>query len=99
MGRKRNRPRRRFTEEFKREAVRLWREGDRPCGEVAAELGISKSALSRWAREFGGQPPEVVDLAETPEKELIRLRRRVRQLEEEREILKKATAFFAKESE
>ena len=98
MGR-RTRRSRRYTEDLKREAVRLWRESGRPVGQVATELGVSKSALSKWGRDLEGFSVEVVDSPESPEQELARLRKRVRELEMEREILKKAAAFFAKESE
>jgi transposase-like protein len=97
MGKRKRR--KQYTDEFKREAVRLWRESERPIGEIAKELGISQSALSRWAAVIEGPQVEVVDVEETPELELKRLRKRVRELEMEREILKKAATFFAKESE
>jgi len=91
---------RRFTEEFKRESVRLWQESGRTQRAIASELGIGSSTLAKWATQQGVQDPvEVVDVAESAEDELKRLRKRVRELEMEREILKKATAFFAKESE
>ena len=86
-----------FSEDFRREAVRLVRESGRPPVEVAAELGISAEALRAWEKQFG--PAEMVKgrgklLA--LEEENRRLRRENAQLLEEREILKKATAFFAK---
>lgn len=91
---------RRFTDEFKREAVRLWRDSGRPRKEIASELGIGDSTIGKWAQQLGeAEPVEVVDTPETPEDELKRLRKRVAKLEMEREILKKAAAFFAKESE
>lgn len=99
--RKTSQPRRRrqFTPEYKAEAVRLWRESGRSVKVVAAELGIGSGSLCRWTQELSGRKPEVVDVALSPEEENKRLRKRVRELEMEREILKKATAFFAKESE
>ena len=90
--------RRQFTPEYKAEAVRLWKESGRPVAEIAAELGIGGGTLSRWGQQLGGKL-KVVDVELTPEEELKRLRKRVRELEMEREILKKAAAFFAKESE
>jgi len=92
-------PRRKFTLEFKQEAVRLWHESDRAIREVAKELGVAPGTLSRWAKELGDRPAlEVVDVEESPEDELKRLRKRVRELEMEKEILKKATVFFAGEN-
>ena len=89
-----------FTEEFKKEAVRLSEQDGRSCNEVAADLGISKTSLYRWRCKYGIE----AEALEAPEKESLeqeveRLRKRVRRLEEERTILKKAAAFFAKESE
>jgi len=91
-------PRRRdLTEEFKREAVRLLSTSGRTVGEIAADLGIGKSTLTHWRRRFAeadllaGPHPEV-------DKELARLRRENEILRQERDLLKKATAFFARET-
>ncbi len=96
---KSRRNRRQYTPEYKAEAVRLWQESGRTCKEIADELGLAVSTLSGWAKRLGARRPEVVDTALSPEQEVKRLRRRVHDLEMEREILKKAAAFFAKESE
>jgi transposase len=94
------RKRRKFTDEFKREAVRLVKQGDGNVSQVARDLDVTLSSLRKWVKEAdieqGKGPPEALSKAER--EELRKLRRRVRTLEEEREILKKATAFFAKES-
>ena len=94
------RRRRKFTDEFKREAVRLVQQGDGNVSQVARDLDLSVSALRKWVKEAeaeqGKAAPEALSTAER--EELRKLRRRVRTLEEEREILKKAAAFFAKES-
>ena len=87
-----------YTDDFKREAVRLLDEGQ-TLEEVAADLNVAHSSLSRWKKRFGppsDSPPPTDD--EGLRRENSRLRRKIRELEEEREILKKATAFFAKES-
>lgn len=95
-----NRKRRKFTDEFKREAVRLVQQGDGNVSQVARDLDLAVSALRKWVKqanvEQGKGPSEALSQAER--EELRKLRRRVRTLEEEREILKKAAAFFAKES-
>ena len=94
------RKRRKFTKEFKEEAVRLCKQGDRRSGQVAKELDLTESALRNWVKQYdvdrGAGPRGALTTAER--EELSTLRRRVRTLEQEREILKKATAFFAKES-
>ena len=86
-----------YSDEFRREAVRVFRESGRSVPEVAAELGISPDTLRVWDREFG---PAATARGRAKvlllEEENRRLRRENEQLLEEREILKKATAFFAK---
>lgn len=84
----------RYGEEFKEEAVRLARSGERPVNRIAEELGVSRTALRTWMVEGSS----VMPTGETKEEELQRLRRENRTLQLERDILKKATAFFAKES-
>ncbi len=95
------RQRRKFTAEFKKEAVRLCKSGERSVGRVAQELDLTESALRNWVKQYeidqGEGPREALTTAER--EELRVLRRRVRTLEQEREILKKAAAFFAKENE
>jgi transposase len=91
-------PRRRnLTDEFKREAVRLVTTSGRTIGEVAADLGVGKSTLTHWRRRF-----QEAELLSGPhpvmEKELARLRRENEVLRQERDLLKKAAAFFAKET-
>ncbi len=95
MGRK---TKRQYTPEFKAEAARMVIEDGRKAKEVAERLGINATMLNRWCqeqerRDYAGEGRTSDDA------ELNRLRRRVRQLEQEREILKKATAFFARESD
>jgi transposase len=88
--------RRKYTPEFKAEAVKLVLDHGLTRAQAARDLGVSESVLSRWvqrAREH--QQPDA--LTEPERVELQRLRREVRTLRVEREILKKATAFFARE--
>jgi transposase len=92
--------RRRFSREFKLEAVKLVKEGGVGVTEAARDLGVHDTSLRRWIQQFdvdgGGGPAGALT---TEEKEELRgLRREVRTLRMEREVLKKATAFFAKES-
>ena len=93
--------RRQYSEEFKIEAVRLLlQRGDRTVGQIAENLGVNPNQLHRWRVRFEKavlNPTEHV--RETAEQaEIRRLKKEVDQLRMEREILKKAAAFFAKES-
>jgi transposase len=94
------RPRRHFTAEFKADAVKLCRLGDRTIGQVAADLDLTETSLRAWLRlaDARGEQPGPEALAMDEREELRELRKRVKRLEMEREILKKATAFFAKEN-
>lgn len=90
------RTRRYFSGEFKREAVRQLLGGKRSLAVVAQELGIGAELLRRWREELNVPSAERLGLSEA--EELRRLRRENAVLREEREILKKATAFFAKDA-
>jgi len=88
--------RRQFSREFKVEAVRVLAESGRRLSEVARELGIRPEQLREWRRQFGTETPAPPASAETDE--LRRLRRELEITRQERDFLKKAAAFFAKES-
>ena len=90
----------RFTSEFKDEAVRQVTERGYKVAEVAARLGVSSHSLYKWVRAVRPSKEEERsdDLVET-KKEVLRLRSELRRVEEERDILKKAAAYFAKQSE
>jgi len=98
---KQRRKRRAFTPEFKAEAVRLCKVGDRTIAQVAVDLDLTESALREWVRradiDAGNGPPDALTTAER--EELSKLRREVKRLAMERDILKAAATFFAKESE
>jgi transposase len=91
------RRRRQFSPEFQAEAVRLVVSTDAPVTRVAQQLGIGKGTLRRWVERARPTPRESV--TEDERSELTRLRRENLQLKMERDILKKATAFFARQSE
>lgn len=95
------RKRRAFTAEFKAEAVRLCRVGDRTVSQVAVDLDLTESALRNWLEradvDAGKGLPEAITTTER--EELMRLRRENKRLTMERDILKAAATFFAKESE
>ncbi len=91
------RTRRRFTTEFKAQAVRRVLEGGKPLAEVATELGLSTGQLSTWrAEHLAAGSAEALAQHKAEEAEAQRLRREVKRLEEENLILRKAAAFFAK---
>jgi len=87
----------RHNNEFKLEAVRLAEREGMSVSQVARDLGINGSVLYDWIKKFGTQA-EGSPLTPDERDELTRLRRELRVVREERDILKKATAFFAKES-
>jgi transposase len=88
-----------FSAEFRAEAVRLARSPGNTAVSVGADLGVSHTTIGRWIQEFDATASPRERLAADEHAELIGLRRRVRVLEEEREILVKAAAFFARESD
>jgi len=93
--------RQRFTAEFKREAVRLLDDGERPASEVAIDLGIRRNQLYKWKAalvrsgelSFPGSGRKPAD----QDSEVVRLKRELVRVTEERDILKKAAAYFARE--
>ena len=88
---------RNYTDEFRQEAVRLLRVSGKSARQVGRELGVPQSVLSRWKRQAAEAAHRPAG-EEDPAEEVRRLRRENAQLRMERDILKKATAFFAKES-
>ena len=89
---------RRYPKEFREGAVQLARQGERPIADIARELGIAESCLRNWLKRDQLDLRERDDGLTSAEREELReLRRRVRRLEQEKEILRKAAAFFARE--
>lgn len=92
------RTRRRFTKEFKADAVALVLDGDRSIASVARDLGIGETNLGNWVRQARIDRGEKPGLTTSERAELVELRREVKKLRMERELLKRATAFWVKES-
>jgi transposase len=89
--------RRKYSLEFKQEAVDLVRRTDKSLNQIAQELGIAQASLSRWIRQAQSNPGDGDIFAR--QEELKQLRKEVERLKMEQDILKKATAFFVKESQ
>lgn len=90
--------RRTYTDEFKQEAVRLAQNSGKPKAQVARELGISDGMLHGWMAKHEQADPKGITL-EAVSQENLRLARELKQAKLEIEILKKAAAYFAKESQ
>jgi len=90
-----------YTKEQKEEAVKLVKVSGESASKIAMELGIPQNTLQNWVRKarIEAGEGETGELTESERAELKRLRRETRRLKMERDFLKKATAFFAKESD
>lgn len=85
--------------EFRRRAVELARQGDKPLIQLAKDLGISRSCLQNWMSQADADESDGTErLTRAEKKELAELRRRNKQLEMENDILKRAAAYFAREN-
>ena len=89
--------RKNYTDEFRQEAVRLLQMSGKSARQMGRELGVAQSVLSRWKKQADASET-VSDEDQSKGEELRHLRRENARLRMERDILKKATAFFAKES-
>jgi len=91
-----------FTKAFKLEAVRLLERGDKPAAELARELGVRRNQLYKWQQEVAEQGEQAFPGSGRPtndkDAEIARLKRELERVSEERDILKKAAQYFAKES-
>jgi transposase len=98
MERKKTRPRRSFTPEFKAEIVELCQRGDRSIGQVSRDFDLTETAVREWVQQADVDAGQREGLTTEERQELTALRRENRRLKEDVEILKRATAFFAKET-
>ena len=87
-----------YPEQFRREAVELVRKSGRPIKEIASDLGVTDQSLRNWVKQADVDHGRTHGVSSEEKEELRRLRRENRILREEREILRKAAAFFATEN-
>jgi len=99
MAKKKPRPRRSYTPEFKAEIVECCQRGDRTIGQVCRDFDLTETAVREWVKQAGRDAGTRSDGLTTAEREEINaLRRENRRLREDVEVVKRATAFFAKET-
>jgi transposase len=98
MNKRPQRPRRSFTPEFRAEVVALCMKGDRSVGEVARDLDLTETSVRNWVRQAEIDAGGREGLTTEERQEMARLRKEVRVLREERDILKRAVSFFARET-
>lgn len=89
-----NKERRQYDEEFQRRAVQLSYNPERTVQSVVDSLGISQSMIYRWRKKFSEKGEKTAEVVQS--EEVRQLRKRIAELEEENEILKKASAYFAR---
>ena len=96
-----DRQRQRYNREFKLEAVRLLEQGQKPATRLALELGIRRNLLYKWQKDLQGKAGQAFPgqgrKPRDQQSEVVRLKSELRKVSEERDILKKAAAYFAKE--
>jgi transposase len=98
MARKKPRPRRSFTPEFKAEIVEACRRGDRTIGQVARDFDLTETAVREWVKQADIDGGRRDGLTSDEREELSRLRRENRRLQADVDLLKRAMAFFAEET-
>ena len=87
----------RYTPEFRAEAVRLIHSSEKPLSQIARELGVSDNSLREWVKQSEIDAGQREGISTEEREELRRLRKENKTLRQERDILKKATVFFARE--
>jgi transposase len=86
-----------YPPEFKEEAIRLMRSSEKPIAQISRELDVAEQTLRNWRKQEEIDEGEREGITTEEREELSRLRKKVKVLEQEKEVLRKATAFFARE--
>jgi transposase len=86
-----------YPPEFKEEAIRLMRSSEKPMAQISRELDVAEQTLRNWRKQEEIDEGEREGITTEEREELSRLRKKVKVLEQEKEVLRKATAFFARE--
>jgi transposase-like protein len=94
-----NRGRRPYPQEFKREAVELYRRSGKSLQVIAGEIGVAVESLRSWTKQHDVDTGACAGLTSSEREELRELRRKLLRVEQERDLLKRAAAFFARETE
>ena len=90
--------RKKYSDEYKKDAVRLMMaRGSRTVGDIALELGVNESLLHKWYNRYNGELSGRPEISQQEREDVERLRRRLRELEQENALLKKAAALFARD--
>jgi transposase len=93
-----NNPRRQFSQEYKQEAVALVRQSNEPISQVARNLGINDGVLRRWIKELSEPSKKAFPGNGKPrDEEVVRLKRELTEVKRERDFLREAAAYFAKQ--
>jgi len=88
-----------YSQEYKQEAVQMLKESDLPISQLARNLGINSNMLRRWEKEMADKSKSAFPGHGTPrDQEIAKLKKELQQVKKERDFLKEAAAFFAKES-
>ena len=90
-----------YSREFKLEALKMWKESEKPAAEIARELGVKRELLYRWKQQLEVKADRAFRCSGRPKadqmSEVTRLKQELKAVKEERDILKKAAAYFAKD--
>lgn len=91
--------RRKYSQEFIKDVVNMIKTGDKPVSEISKDLGINANILYRWHQKYSAKPMSELVKVNERDSELLKLRKKLAEVEEERDILKKAITIFSKQKD